>query len=327
MPKSERQKLKLLYLRDYLCKNTDEAHPAGMQSIIDYLAAQGIPAERKSIYNDIQNLNDYGIQVLYKGGRYGGYYVAQRDFELHELKLLVDAVLSSRFLSSKQSMQLIKKMAALSSSHESELLRRELVISVRVKTDNEDAFSNIDLLHEAIGSNSRISFLYFEWVVDLKKHFRNNTYCVSRDALLWNNENYYLLAHSESHGLTHYRVDKMEQIQLTGTPRIFTEEARQFDPASYSKEIFGMYRAKRKRVKLRFENALAGVVVDRFGRDIMLLPDGKEHFTLTVNVSFSPNFLGWIAGFGGRAAIIFPKSAVEEYRKLCQNAILALPEG
>ena len=134
MPKSERQKLKLLYLRDYLCKNTDEAHPAGMQSIIDYLAAQGIPAERKSIYDDIQNLNDYGIQVLYKGGRYGGYYVAQRDFELHELKLLVDAVLSSRFLSSKKSMQLIKKIAALSSSHESELLRRELVISGRLKT-------------------------------------------------------------------------------------------------------------------------------------------------------------------------------------------------
>lgn len=327
MPKSERQKLKLLYLRDYLCKNTDEAHPAGMQSIIDYLAAQGIPAERKSIYNDIQNLNDYGIQVLYKGGRYGGYYVAQRDFELHELKLLVDAVLSSRFLSSKQSMQLIKKIAALSSSHESELLRRELVISGRLKTDNEDAFSNIDLLHEAIGSNSRITFRYFDWGVDLKKHFRNKTYYVSPYALLWDNENYYLIAHSESHGLTHYRVDKMEQIQLTGTPRIFTEEARQFDPASYSKEVFGMYRAKRKRVKLRFENALAGVVVDRFGRDIMLLPDGKEHFTLTVNVSFSPNFLGWIAGFGGRAAIIFPKSAVEEYRKLCQNAILALPEG
>ena len=216
MPKSERQKLKLLYLRDYLCKNTDEAHPAGMQSIIDYLAAQGIPAERKSIYNDIQNLNDYGIQVLYKGGRYGGYYVAQRDFELHELKLLVDAVLSSRFLSSKQSMQLIKKIAALSSSHESELLRRELVISGRLKTDNEDAFSNIDLLHEAIGSNSRITFRYFDWGVDLKKHFRNKTYCVSPYALLWDNENYYLIAHSESHGLTHYRVDKMEQIQLIG---------------------------------------------------------------------------------------------------------------
>lgn len=326
MPKSERQKLKLLYLRDYLCKNTDEMHPASVQKLIDYLAMQDIQAERKSIYDDIRNLNDYGIEVLHKGGKNGGYYVSQRDFQLHELKLLVDAVLSSRFLSSKQSALLIKKLAALSSSHESELLRRELVLSGRLKAANEDAFSNVDLLHEAIGADSQITFRYFDWGVDLQKHFRDKTYTASPYALLWDDENYYLIAHSEKHGLTHFRVDKMEQIALTCKHRIFTDEARQFDPASYSKEVFGMYRGERKKVKLRFENALAGVVVDRFGRDIMLIPDGKDHFTMTTTVSISPNFLGWIAGFGGRAAVIFPKSAVDEYRKLCQSAIDALPE-
>ena len=327
MPKSERQKLKLLYLRDYLCKNTDEMHPASVQKLIDYLAAQDIRAERKSIYDDIRNLNDYGIEVLHKGGRNGGYYVAQRDFELHELKLLVDAVLSSRFLSSKQSGLLIKKLAALSSSHESELLRRELVLSGRLKTANDDAFASVDLLHDAIGRDSQITFRYFDWGVDLQKHFRDKTYTASPYALLWDDENYYLIAHSEKHGLTHFRVDKMEQICLTGKHRIFTDESRQFDPASYSKEVFGMYRGERSRVKLRFENSLAGVVVDRFGRDIMLIPDGKDYFTMTTTVSISPNFMGWIAGFGGRAAIVFPKSAVEEYRKLCQSAINALPEG
>lgn len=327
MPKSERQKLKLLYLRDYLCKNTDEMHPASVQKLIDYLAVQDIQAERKSIYDDIRNLNDYGIEVLHKGGKNGGYYVSQRDFQLHELKLLVDAVLSSRFLSSKQSALLIKKLAALSSSHESELLRRELVLSGRLKAANEDAFSNVDLLHEAIGADSQITFRYFDWGVDLQKHFRDKTYTASPYALLWDDENYYLIAHSEKHGLTHFRVDKMEQINLTGKHRIFTDESRQFDPASYSKEVFGMYRGERKKVKLRFENALAGVVVDRFGRDIMLIPDGKDHFTMTTTVSISPNFLGWIAGFGGRAAVIFPKSAVEAYRRLCQSAIDALPEG
>lgn len=327
MPKSEGQKLKLLYLRDYLCKNTDEAHPASMQSIIDHLAAKDIRAERKSIYDDIRSLNEYGVEILHRGGKNGGYYVAQRDFELHELKLLVDAVLSSRFLSSKQSMLLIRKLAALSSSHESELLRRELVLSGRLKTANEDAFANIDRLYEAIGRDSQITFRYFDWGTDLKKHFRDKTYCASPYALLWDDENYYLIAHSEKHGLTHFRVDKMEDIRLTGERRIFTEEARQFDPAAYSKEVFGMYRGERKKVKLRFENALAGVVVDRFGQDIMLIPDGKEHFTMTVTVSMSPNFFGWIAGFGGRAAIVFPQSAVEEYRTLCQNALAALPEG
>lgn len=321
MPKSERQKLKLLYLRDFLCRNTDEAHPADIQKIIDYLAAHDIRAERKSIYDDIRNLNDYGITVLHKNGKDGGYYVAQRDFELHELKLLVDAVLSSRFLSAKQSARLIKKLAALSGAHASELLRRELVLSGRLKTANEDAFSNIELLYEAIGTDSQITFRYFDWGVDLKKHFRNKLYTASPYTLLWDDENYYLIAHSDSHGLTHFRVDKMEQIALTGERRIFTEEARKLNPASYSKEVFGMYRGKRKQVKMRFENSLAGVVVDRFGQDIMLIPDGAEHFTMTATVSVSPNFLGWLASFGGRATLLFPESAVEEYRELCRKAM------
>ncbi len=327
MAKSEGQKLKLLYLRDYLRENTDEKHPASIQDLIDFLESKGIHAERKSLYDDIRSLGDYGMEVNHKRGKSGGYYVAQRDFELSELKLLVDAVLSSRFLTSKQSMALIKKLAALSSSHEAELLRREIVLAGRLKQENESCFENVDVLHEAIAKNSRITFRYFDWDVDLKKHFRPRIYHASPYALLWDDENYYLIADSERHGLTHYRVDKMEQISLTGEARNFTKETRDFSPAVYSKEVFGMYRGKRQRVKLRFDNALAGVVVDRFGKDIMPIPDGNTHFTLTVNVSISPNFLGWVAGFGGRAAIIFPQSAVEEYRALCQGALAALPEG
>lgn len=325
MARSEGQKLKLLYLRDYLRQNTDEAHPASVSKLIEYLAGKDIRAERKSIYDDIRTLNEYGTDVRCRRGRNGGYYVAQRDFELPELKLLVDAVLSSKFLTPKQSAVLVKKLAALSTSHGAELLRREIVLSGRLKTANERSFANVDALHEAIGTDSRITFRYFDWGVDLQKHFREGVYTASPYALLWDDENYYLIAHSEKHGLTHYRVDKMEDIRLTGERRAVTEESRAFNPASYSKEVFGMYRGTRKRVKLRFENALAGVVVDRFGNDLMLIPDGDSHFTLTVTVSISPNFLGWIAGFGGRAAIVFPQSAVDAYRTLCQNALAALP--
>ena len=323
MAKSENQKLKLLYLRDYLRHNTDEAHPATVQQLIDYLASRDVHAERKSIYDDIRILNEYGTEVLYKRGSNGGYYVAQRDFELPELKLLVDAVLSSRFLSAKRSAELIKKIAALSGAHQSELLRREIVLAGRLKTTAEDGFANVDAIHEAIRKNSRIAFRYFDWGTDLKKAYREGEYVASPYALLWDDENYYLIAHSEKHGLTHYRVDKMEDIRLTGEPRVFTEETKKFDPAAYSREVFGMFRGERKRIKLRFENALAGVVVDRFGRDIMPIPDGKEHFTLTVDVSVSPNFLGWIAGFGGRAAVIVPQSVVDEYRALCSAALAA----
>lgn len=321
MAKSENQKLKLLYLRDFLRQNTDEKHPASVQRLIDFLASKDVRAERKSIYDDIRALNDYGVEVLYRRGTDGGYYVSQRDFELPELKLLVDAVLSSRFLSPKRSAELIKKIAALSGEHGSELLRRDIVLAGRLKTTAEDGFANVDAIHEAIRKNSRIAFRYFDWGTDLKKKFRDGEYVASPYALLWDDENYYLIAHSEKHGLTHYRVDKMESIRLTGEKRVFTEETKKFDPAAYSREVFGMFRGERKRIKLRFENALAGVVVDRFGRDIMLIPDGNGHFTLTVDVSVSPNFLGWIAGFGGRASIVFPQSVVDEYRALCRAAL------
>lgn len=326
MAKSERQKLKLLYLRDYLKQNTDETHPAGVQELIEYLASKEIRAERKSIYDDIRTLNDYGAQILFRRGKPSGYYVSQRDFAPAELKLLVDAVMSSKFLTQKQSATLIRKLAALSSAHESELLRRQIVLTGRLKATNEQSYANIDLLHEAIGTDSQITFRYFDRGVDKQKHFRPRIYTASPCALVWDDENYYLVAHGSRHGLTHYRVDKMEQIRLTGQKRVMTEEMRNFNPASYAKEVFGMYRGSSKRVKLRFENDLAGVVLDRFGEDTMLIPDGGEHFIMTANISVSPNFLAWVASFGGRASIVFPKSAVEEYRTLLEKALAPLKE-
>lgn len=321
MPRSEKQKLKLLYLRDYLRQNTDEKRPASVQQLIDYLASKDIRAERKSIYDDIRALNEYGIEVFYRRGNDGGYYVKERDFELPELKLLVDAVQSSRFLSPKRSAELIKKLAALSGAHGAELLRREVVLAGRLKTTAEDGFANVDAIHEAIQRNRKITFRYFDWGTNLQKKYREGEHEASPYFLLWDDENYYLVAHTEKHGLTHYRVDKMEDIRLLNELRVFTEETRKIDPAAYARENFGMFRGDRKRIKLRFENGLAGVVVDRFGRDVMLIPDGREHFTLTVDVSVSPNFFGWIAGFGGRATILFPESVVEDYHALCRSAL------
>ncbi len=324
MAKSKQQKLKLLYLKDYLRKNTDEAHPASIADMIDFLASKGIRAERKSIYDDLTSLYEYGMEILYRRSKPSGYYVSERDFELSEIKFLVDAVLSSRFLTPEQSSTLIRKLAGLSSDHESQLLRRQIVLAGRVKSAAESGFDNIDLLHEAIEKRRQITFRYFDWGVDRKKHFRKGSYAASPCALLWDDENYYLIAHSDRHGLTHYRVDKMQDIALTELPCVVTEETKNFDPSTYSREVFGMFRGKREKLKLRFENSLAGVVLDRFGRDILLIPDADTHFTFTVNVSVSPNFLGWLAGFGGRAAITFPPKAVEEYRRFCQAALDAV---
>ena len=326
MAKSEGQKLKLLYLRDYLTRNTDEEHPAGVSALIEFLAGKGIHAERKSIYSDILSLQEYGIDIQYRRSPPSGYYVTERDFELSELKFLVDAVLSSRFLTPEQSRDLIKKLASLSSQHKASLLRREILLAGRIKSSAESGFENIDALHEAIAENSQITFRYFDWGVDKQKHFRDHDYIASPYALLWDDENYYLVAHSARHGLTHYRVDKMEDVRLTGEPRIFTEEMKEFQPAEYAKEVFGMFRGQKTRVRMRFENSLAGVVIDRFGRDLIFIPDGPDHFIFSASVSVSPNFLGWLTGFGGRAVLLSPPSAVRQFRELCQATLAALPE-
>ena len=326
MSKTERQKLKLLYLKDYLCQNTDEGHPASADTLLQHLQSKGLSAERKSLYDDIATLNDYGIEILYRRGKPQGYYATHRDFALSELKLLVDAVLSSRFLSEKQSSELIRKLAALSKSHEAMLLRREIVLSGRVKAAENHSFANVEVLHEAIEANCQIRFRYFDWGVDLQKHYRTGVYTASPYALLWDDENYYLIAHSERHGLTHYRVDKMEEIFLTNLPRIITEDAKYCHSGLYSKEQFGMYRGERIMVKMRFSSSLAGVVIDRFGHDLILVPDGPDHFTFQTHVALSPNFMAWLTSFSGRATITHPPKAVEAYRAFCQTALDAICE-
>ena len=326
MAKTEGQKLKLLYLKDYLCKNTDEAHPASAQALLEHLESLGIRAERKSLYSDLASLNLYGLEIEYRRGKPEGYFVKKRDFELSELKFLVDAVLSSRFLSPKHSGELIRKLAALSSMHEAALLRLEIVLAGRVKSESEENIATVDVLHDAMAQDKKIRFRYFDWGVDLKKHFRKGVYEASPYALLWDDENYYLVAHSQRHGLTHYRVDKMEEVFLMQEPRTVTEETKAFDPSIYSREMFGMFRGERTTVKLRFETPLAGVVVDRFGKDVLMVPDGEEHFTLQTKINLSPNFFAWLCRFGGRATIIYPREAVDQFRSYCQKILSAIPE-
>lgn len=326
MARSEGQKLKLLYLKDYLSQNTDESHPASLQTLIEHLDHLGIRAERKSLYSDLAALNLYGLDIRYKRGTPEGYYLAKREFELSELKFLVDAVLSSRFLSPKHSAELIRKLAGQSSIHEAALLRREIVLAGRIKSESEENLNTVDVIHEAIALDRTIRFRYFDWGVDLKKHFRPGVYEASPYALIWDDENYYMVAHSDRHGLTHYRVDKMEEIFLTETPRAITEETTAFDPGDYSREMFGMYRGERINVKLQFENRLAGVVVDRFGKDILMTPHGEDHFTFRTQIALSPNFFAWLCRFSGRATIVYPQNAVEAFREYCKSILSAIPE-
>ncbi len=321
MARSEGQKRKLLLLTELLRQESDEAHPLPMERILRHLEANGIQAGRKSVYADLQCLQDLGMEILRTPGNHGGYYLAARLFELPELKLLVDAVQSSRFLSEKKSLELIAKLEQLSSRHEATQLRRQVVVSGRVKTMNESVYYSVDCIHEAIARNSRITFRYFDWDRQKNRRYRPGLYEASPYALCWADENYYLIADSARHGITHYRVDKMTSITITGTPRAVTEESRNLDLGAYSRAVFSMYSGQVQPVRMRFSNALAGVVIDRFGRDSMLVPDGASHFTFTAEIAVSPMFLSWLAGFGGKAQILYPASVVEQYRALLQEAL------
>ena len=315
MARSSYQKLKPLYIMNYLLQNTDEDHSVTVNQIISYLASQGISAERKSIYSDIEALQYFGLDIVQAGsGRSCGYYVAHRNFELPELKLLVDSVQSSKFITHKKTASLIKKIETLASIHEAQLLNRQVFVKNRIKTMNESIYYNVDEIHNGISKNRKIRFLYFEYNVQKERQYRKDGafYVVSPFALTWDDENYYMVAYdSDAAMIKHYRVDKMEKISILEEDRDGLEAYQALDMAIYARKTFGMFTGKEEHVVLRFENHLVGAVLDRLGRDVFIVPDGPDHFTVRTDVIVSPQFFAWVTGFGTSAQVIGPGHVVE----------------
>ena len=325
MPKSDNQKLKLLYIRDYLERNSDEQHPVGAQELIDMLARHGISCERKAVYSDIRALQDFGIDILNRRGQNGGYYIGSRNFELPELKLLIDAVQSSRFLTEKKSRELIAKLCRECNRYDESLMHRDVVIDRRVKSMNETIYYNVDAIQDAISRGVQITFRYFDWGIDGKRRYREKEYKASPYGLCQDNENCYLLAHSPRHAVTSYRVDRMTDILLTEEKRVPCPELTGPRLVEHANQLFQMYSGERTSVKLRFHRKLTNAVFDRFGRDIMLIPAGEDHFTFVVEVAVSPLFLSWIIGFGEKAQIVYPQGVADQCRSLAEVAIAQHP--
>ena len=322
MPKSDNQKLKILYILDYLQKNSHREHPVRAAELIAMLESEhDISCDRKTIYSDIAALQDYGVDIVSLPGKNGGYYIASRNFELPELKLLIDAVQSSRFLTEKKSRELIGKLCSQCSVHDARLMRRDVLVSGRVKSMNETIYYNVDAIQEAIAQNRQITFRYFDWDLGGKRKYRDRDYQASPYGLCQDNENCYLLAHSPRHGVTSYRVDRMTDIRLTEENRIPCPELTGKALAEHANRLFQMYSGEETTVKLRFHRSLINVVVDRFGRDILLIPDDETHFVFTVNVAVSPMFLSWVIGFGSKARILYPQSVIDQCTQLCREAM------
>jgi predicted DNA-binding transcriptional regulator YafY len=325
MSKGKNQKLKLYRLYYYLLRKTDENHSVTMQQIRDELEKYDITADRKSLYNDIEETKVLGIKVEGRQiGRNYFYKVVEKHFELAELKLLVDAIQSAKFISEKKSRVLIKKLEEFASEYEAQELQRQVVMSGRVKTMNESIYYNVDEIHRAIGKNHRITFKYWKWNLNKEMELKKdgNLYDVSPWALCWDDENYYLIAFDEKdQKIKHYRVDKMKNITMIDDMRNGREHFEHFDVAEYMKRSFGMFGGDAELVKLRVKNELVGVIIDRFGKDVSLFQDDKEHFFVHVKVNVSNQFFAWVFGLGNGIEIMGPEN-VREHVYLYINRIL-----
>ena len=319
MPKGKNQKFKLYCLAQIMLEQTDEEHYISMPEIIEALAAYDITADRKSLYQDLRDLEKLGIEVEGEatGNRYH-YHVISRFFELPELKLLVDAIQSSKFITERKSNTLIKKLERLVSKYEAQKLQRQVYVSGRIKTMNESIYYTVDAIHNAISENRKIKFQYYQWNIKKEMELRHNGawYHISPWGLSWDDENYYLVGFDSEAGLIkHYRVDKMLHTSMSEEKREGSEYFTKLDMAEYAKKSFGMYGGEEQTVKLLVDNSLAGVVIDRFGKDVMMIPTDGNRFTVSVNVRVSRQFMGWVFSLGEKVKIIGPDLVVEQMRE------------
>ena len=320
--KLSHQKLKLFYLMKILMEKTDEEHTITVPEMIAELGKLGISAERKSVYDDLEYLKLFGLDVCSRKTRTHDYFIGSREFELPELKLLVDSVQASKFITHKKSMELISKIEKLTSEANAKKLHRQVFVTNRVKTVNETIYYNVDKIHDAIAANKQITFKYYDLDVNRKKVYRKNgdRYTESPVALTWDDENYYLITYKEKYDdYAHYRVDKMESIEITEEDRVLSEEP--FDLSAYSKTTFAMFGGEETEVSIKFENDLVGVVFDRFGTDVRIVKADEGHFICTVKVAVSPHFLSWIVSFGRRAKIMSPDYVVDEMYALIRESL------
>lgn len=322
MAKGANSKLKLLYILDYLRKYTNEEHPVSTTALINYLESNDVSAERKTVNDDIRQLNQYFDDAFeYRRGKDGGYYCVSQDFELSEIKMLVDSVQSSKFITEKQSLDLIKKLESLTNKYDAELLHRQVVVQNRVKSKQDILFNVIDHISEAINNDVTIRFRYMEYNLnkELVPRHDGKFYEISPICLIIENENYYLIGYDGEIKFTkNFRVDKMKNVVVTENKRKGKDTYKDVDISSYNKKVFNMFYGTETKVTMRFANELIGVVIDKFGKDIIVIPEKDDTFTMTANIAVSQQFYAWLFGFSGKCEILYPNEIRSEMKKYAE---------
>ena len=319
MPHVGGQKLKILIEYQILMEESDEQHQINAVEMTRRLEARGIPAERKSVYKDIDTLIDAGIDVV-KGDK--GYYVGSRTFEMAELKLLVDAVGASKFISQKKTKELVEKLTTFASAEDAAQLQRQVVVPEKATSANEKIFYTIDVIYQCLDNDKKMAFKYQEWTLtkEMKPRHGGKLYIVSPAFLIRNDENYYLVAFDgESGEIRHYRVDKMVSAEMLEEEREGKEERKALNPQEYARQHVSMFAGEERAITIRFSKNLVGVVLDKFGTEIALRPDGDSYVKARISVAVSPQLYGWLTGIG--ATICFPEEEVIKFKDYLRGII------
>lgn len=324
------QKQKILALMRLFWEETDAKAGLTMGQIIERLSAEGIDAERKSLYDDIELLRLFGFEIeMRQAAKTHSYHLSKRIFSLAELKLLTDAVQSFKLLPEEESKVLTDKLRSLTGRKEAMALSRQLVVTDRLHHRNREVYESVDLLHTAISENLQVSFQYFDWNRNKERVLRHDgaRYQLSPWLLVWEEGNYYLAAYdSKRQSLRHYRVDKMTDMKLSDLAREGREAFEATRPEAYGRGMFGMFGGESTLVTLRCRNRCAGIIMERFGQEITLFPDGEDHFTVNVRVVLCNLFYAWVIGFGEEVQLLAPSQAVEALRSLAMRSLTAHTE-
>lgn len=323
----ESSKERLLYIYKILYERTDENNPLSTTQIIDIINEEyGIESHRTTISKDIDLLKKFGVDIYKIVSTQNKYFIASRKFEIPELKLLIDAVESSKFITQKKSEELVVKLASMASSSQAERLKKDINTLSRIKPDNEKIYYIVDKINEAINKSKKISFQYYEYSANKKRKLKNNgnSYIFSPYTMVWNGDYYYVVGYSEKHQkVVCFRMDRIAHI-----PEVLNEKAvpkpKYFDISKFIKSTFKMYDSKHVIAELKCDNSLMKVIIDHFGEDVMTSEYSESEFIVKAEVSASPTFFGWLFGFEGKIQIISPYSLKEQYREMVKDTLTLL---
>ena len=317
----DEKKSRILYVKRFLEEQTDETHPATVTDILGYLADLGIAAHRRTVMLDMEQLMEAGEDIVCNKGRNNQYFMGDRCLELQELKLLIDAVQASKFLTVKRSRALIGKLLTFASAYQADSLKSGLYLEKQVKPNNEMAYLTADLLLTAINTKHRVRFLYWEYGPDKKKTYKHGrrVYELSPWAFVWDSDKYYIIGYSNTHGMAaKFRVDRIARPKLTELPAI--PAPKDFDLAAYARSVFQMYDGPLLDVTLKCRNELMKAIIDRFGENVNTEIADEKHFIAKVGVEASKTFFGWVFASGGAVEITAPAEAVNAYRVMLNRA-------